>query len=88
MPGTFRTLFNQCQICCRQYHLLKTPFLVIMGGVEKIIDPFIGEDMMKYCINVEDKEYLYYKDAWHYLWGEEEINEIIPKMVEWIQKRI
>ena len=59
-----------------------------MGGVEKLVDPFIGEDMMKECVNVQDKEYLYYENVWHNIWGEDEIHEIIPKMVQWINKRI
>lgn len=58
-----------------------------MGGVDKLVDPDIGYDMIKRC-PVEDKEHLFYPNMWHNILSEEEILDILPKICLWLKKRI
>lgn len=34
----------------------------------------------------EEKEILFYKNMWHSIWQEEEIYDIMPRMIRWLNK--
>jgi len=66
---------------------LKTPWLVIQGGLDKLVDPELAYELERLSPS-DDKTVLFYDDLWHDIWHEEEIDDIIPKMIHWVEKRI
>ena len=85
-PGTIRNLLNQQEWCFANYEKLVTPFVVIHGGMDKLVDPDIGHDLLKRS-PAQDKELFFYENMWHNVWAEPEIAEIIPRLMVWLQKR-
>ncbi|KRW98241.1 hypothetical protein PPERSA_05585 [Pseudocohnilembus persalinus] len=65
----------------------KTPYLLVQGGIDKLVDPIQAEIMLQNTKS-EDKQLIYYENAWHDLWHEQEIDLIIPQVNEWVLKRI
>ncbi len=55
--------------------------------MDKLEDPD-GSKLLIERSPQEDKELLFYDNLWHNIWAEEEIEEINPKSLQWILKRI
>jgi acylglycerol lipase len=47
IPGTIRAILNMSAKCQRLYERLNTPFLVIMGGIDKMVHPDLGEELIR-----------------------------------------
>lgn len=87
MPGSVRTVLNFQEECSEMFHLLETPYLIFMGGVDKIVDPFIVVDLDKYSKST-DKSAFCYKDMWHVIWGSEDMKDVTIRVVDWTAKRL
>lgn len=42
----------------------KKPFLIISGGMDQIVDPDVGHELMRLSTST-DKEHIYYENMWH-----------------------
>lgn len=49
------------------YSKLNTPYLLIMGGKDKVVDPFLAVDLDRQA-QTEDKTTFVYKEMWHSIW--------------------
>lgn len=65
----------------------KVPFLLISGGKDKLVKPTSHFEFFKFSKS-DDKELLYYPNCWHFIYAEEEIFEIISRVIDWIGSRI
>ncbi|CAD8046343.1 unnamed protein product [Paramecium sonneborni] len=86
LPGTARVLLQMMREAPNSFKNFSKPFLIIAGGMDQIIDPDVGHELIKQSPS-NDKELIYYENMWHDCIAEQEILEIIPKIVEWINKR-
>ena len=60
---------------------------MVMGGSDKIVDPFAAVDLDARCKSTDKTTYLS-KDMWHYIPLEPEfVTEILPLMAKWINDR-
>ena len=66
---------------------METPYIVIQGGVDKLVDLFAPLDLEKES-PCKDKTTVYIKSMWHSLFYEEEILNVTEIIVDWISKRI
>lgn len=52
----------------------KCPFLIIQGGLDKLVHPMVAFDLFTHSqLPEEDKDILFYKNMWHDIWHEREI---------------
>ncbi|CAD8142583.1 unnamed protein product [Paramecium octaurelia] len=86
LPGTGRVLLKLLRETPSTFKNYKKSFLIISGGMDQIIDPDVGHELMKQSTS-PDKEHIYYENMWHDCIAEQEILEIIPQIVRWIKKR-
>jgi len=64
----------------------KNTFIMIIPGVDKIVPPLDQFDFFEKAES-NDKEIVYYENAWHSLYAEEEMFDISPKLCNWIEKQ-
>ncbi|CAD8043971.1 unnamed protein product [Paramecium primaurelia] len=86
LPGTGRVLVSTMRSLPQTFTQYKKPFLVISAGMDQIVDPDVGHELMKQSPS-QDKQMIHYENMWHDCVQEEEIIEIIPKIVDWISQR-
>ncbi|CAD8131890.1 unnamed protein product [Paramecium pentaurelia] len=86
LPGTARVLLKMMRDAPNTFKNYKKPFLIISGGMDQIVDPDVGHELMKLSTST-DKELIYYENMWHDCIAEQEILEIIPQLIKWIKKR-
>ncbi|CAD8136565.1 unnamed protein product [Paramecium octaurelia] len=86
LPGTGRTLVSTMRSLPQTFSSYKKPFLVITAGMDKVVDPNVGQELMKQSPSL-DKQIIHCDQMWHNCVQEEEILELIPKITEWIQQR-
>lgn len=65
----------------------EAPFIIVQGGIDKLVDPDVGHDLMRVSPS-KDKTCLYYQNLWHDVWHEHEIYHIMPRVIEWANKRL
>jgi acylglycerol lipase len=65
---------------------LKTPYLMIMGGNDKVVDPFLVVDLEREA-GTEDRMTFVYKEMWHSVWRGEEMGDIVNIVEHWIEER-
>lgn len=65
---------------------MKTPYLCIQAGMDTAVDLFAPLDLEKQA-PVKDKTTIYFKDMWHDVLIEEEIQEVSPIVAFWIKER-
>ena len=70
-----------------QYGNFKTPYLTVMGGMEKMVDLFAPVDLEKESPS-KDKTAFYIKDMWHSVISSPEIDEVIAVIADWLKQRI
>ncbi|KAM3131417.1 hypothetical protein pb186bvf_016489 [Paramecium bursaria] len=87
LPGTAATIMKAMQDAPDLYNQLRTPWLCVQGGLDKLVDPDLAEEL-HIKSPAEDKTVLYYDNMWHDVWHEEEIYDILPKVVEWVRLRL
>lgn len=69
------------------FEQLRTPYLLYMGGVEKVVDPFLAVDLDRQA-QCTDKTTVAIKDMWHSIWRSDEMLFIAPNTQEWILRRL
>ena len=79
-------MLNCSDFLDKTFKLYKAPFLVLQAGIDKLVDPFLGFDLMKESPST-DKEHIFYETSWHNMWGEDEIFEAIKENIRWILQR-
>ncbi|KAL4487383.1 hypothetical protein ABPG73_005893 [Tetrahymena malaccensis] len=87
IPSTVRNVINQQEVVSTTYKQYKAPFLIFTAGVDKLVDPLLGYDLMDESPSL-DKTHVFYENCWHNMWGEIEIYSAIEKTKDWILKRI
>ncbi|CAD8109352.1 unnamed protein product [Paramecium primaurelia] len=87
LPKTISTITVSMKECESMYGQLQTPWIVIQGGLDKLVDPDLAFTLQKESPS-KDKTVLYYENLWHDVWHEEEIHDIIPKVIQWLNQRI
>ena len=73
----------------RPYSDFNTPFFIINGGLDKLVDPRVGFDLINTTTNVpNDKKELYFQDdMWHNIWFDRRImKEIMPRVLSFIKR--
>ena len=66
---------------------LETPYLMVVGGGDKIIDPFVAIDLDRLSKS-KDKTTKVYPEMWHYVPLEPEyMTDIIPQVAKWLRER-
>jgi hypothetical protein len=71
------------------YSYFNTPFFIINGGLDKLVDPRVGFDLINTTPNVpNDKKELYFQDdMWHNIWFDRRImKDIMPKVLSFIKR--
>ena len=59
------------------YKQLKTPYLMLMAGVDKVCDPFLAVDLESESPSNDKTTYIL-KNVWHNIWRSEEMEQIVP----------
>lgn len=85
--STVKFILTAMDMSNATFEHFNTPFIVIQGGTDKLVDPDVGFELMEKA-KTTDKTHIFYEQMWHDVWHEEEIYEIIPKIVEWTNKRV
>ena len=75
---------NQCEITFKDY---KADYLMFMGAKDTIINNECSITLYLQCKS-EDKTLYFYENLWHDVLHEEEMFDIVPKVIEWIKHRI
>lgn len=63
-PGTAATILSAMQESERMYEKLQCPWLIIQGGVDKLVDPDVAVELYKRSPST-DKEILFYEECWY-----------------------
>ena len=64
LPGTGRVLLKMMREAPHSFQNYKKPFLIISGGMDQIVDPEVGHELIRLSTS-NDKELIYYEDMWH-----------------------
>jgi hypothetical protein len=73
----------------RDYSSFTTPFFIINGGLDKLVDPRIGFDLINTTPNVpnDKKEFYFQDDMWHNVWFDRRImSDIMPRVLSFIKR--
>ena len=62
-------------------------YIMFFGGQDKLVDPESGFTMHKQSKS-NDKTLYFYENLYHDVWHEEEMFDIVPKVLDWIKNRI
>ena len=85
--GTAGELLSSIKPIYKERKSYSVPFLMIIPGVDKLCPPQGMFDFYEESIS-NDKEIWYFPTVWHAIYIEEEIKYILPKVEEYIVKRI
>ncbi|KAL4449842.1 hypothetical protein ABPG74_008215 [Tetrahymena malaccensis] len=85
--GTVKTIYTAMESSFKTFEQYNAPFLIIQGGLDKLVDPDVGYDLIERSPS-QDKTHWYYEGMWHDIWHEPEIVELIPKVIKWCEERI
>ncbi len=84
--GTLKSLLNAMKDAKAIFREMHVPFVVVMGGLDKLVDLDFVEDLL--ALSPADcKEFWFYEKMWHNVWHEPEIDEITGRMLDWIALR-
>ncbi|CAD8069120.1 unnamed protein product [Paramecium sonneborni] len=87
LPKTISTVTVSMKESESMYRQLNTPWIVIQGGIDKLVDPDLAQILERESPS-QDKTVLFYENLWHDIWHEEEIQDIIPKVIQWLNQRV
>lgn len=71
------------------YSSFTKPFFIINGGLDKLVDPRVGFDLINTTTKVsnENKEFYFQDDMWHNVWFDRRImTEIMPRVLSFIKR--
>lgn len=85
--GTMAAILTGMENCRDTWEKFEAPFLLIQGGLDNVVSVECNVDFFEKSKSV-DKTMLIYENLWHNIIHEEEISEIMLKMIDWIKKRI
>ncbi|EGR28729.1 hypothetical protein IMG5_169260 [Ichthyophthirius multifiliis] len=84
---TIQVIYEAINSSNKTFENYKCPFIVVQGGLDKLIDPDVGFDLVERSQS-EDKQVLFYDNMWHDCWHEEELQDFLPKVINWACQRI
>ena len=72
----------------KNYSDFETPFMVVNGGCDRLVDPRVGFDLLNTSrVSSLQKEIYFQDDMWHNVWFDRRImSEIMPKALKFIQR--
>ncbi len=85
--GSIKELLKNMKSCEATFKNYEANFLLFFGGKDKTINAQSGFVLVNECKS-EDKTLYYYENLWHDIWHEEEMFDITPKVIDWINKRL
>ncbi|EGR34424.1 monoglyceride lipase, putative [Ichthyophthirius multifiliis] len=85
--GTIKNIVEYMNYCQDYLKDFKVPFIVFQGGMDKLVDPQVGNILIQKCGSI-DKEIIFKQEMWHGIPLEPEIQEYKFIISEWILKRI
>lgn len=57
---------DKCPLTFQSYN---SPFLIIQGGCDKLVNPMVAFELMQYSSTAEeDKDIIFYEHMWHDIW--------------------
>jgi len=68
-PSTIKMILTASDESNKTFEHYTSPFLVIQGGIDKLVDPDVGFDLMERSPS-KDKTHLYFENMWHDIWHE------------------
>ena len=86
MPVSISSVLESLEEVSKLYGALSAPYLLMQSGVDKSIDLFAPIDLEKESPS-KDKLTFYYKDMWHSVFYEEEIEDISRRVALGVEKR-
>ncbi|KRX02516.1 hypothetical protein PPERSA_11856 [Pseudocohnilembus persalinus] len=86
IPGSVKTILDLTDLCYESYEKLTTPFLVIQGGMDKLVDSDLAKELIQRSPS-KDQTVFFYEDLWHSVILEEEYPDIVQKIQEWLRER-
>ena len=84
---TVSTMSKNMKQSQSEFHTYETPFVIIIPGCDKLVPPEIMLEFYEKSRSL-DKQIMYYQDMWHATYVEEEIFDIVKRLVKWIDERI
>lgn len=91
--NTYKLLLNALNECSKTFGNFRANVLIIQGGIDKLVSPDGAFELLDKCQS-KDKtvnhwliQLLFYENMWHDVFHEEEIADLLPRMVEWIRLR-
>ncbi|KAL4475164.1 hypothetical protein ABPG74_001860 [Tetrahymena malaccensis] len=85
--GSLKHLTEGQMIAEKQYDQIKVPFLLFMGGKDKLCDPRLANQLQKQSPS-KDKTVVYRENMWHGIWLEPEIEEFKVTFKDWVLQRV
>jgi acylglycerol lipase len=84
--GTIKSVIQGMDNIDKTFSNYTVPFIVFVGGKDTIIDISASFELIEHSKS-QDKRLWYYDNMYHDIWNEEEIFDISPKIVKWINER-
>lgn len=84
---TFASLMDSFDICKSNFKKFKVPFVVVIGGIDKLVDVEACVDFYE-AAEIKDKTLLFAPDMWHVVPHEPEFPEILKFIGIWVEERI
>ena len=86
-PASISNLIKIRERVYPNIHNVNTPFLIIQGGHDKYVDPHGAFELIqKSC--TDDKNLIFVEEMWHDVAHEPEIYCLLPKITQWLNKRV
>jgi len=85
--GSLKALLVSMKSCEKTFKDYQANYLMFFGGQDKTVNAKCGFDMLNVSAS-EDKTLYFYENLWHDIWHEEEMFDIVPKVIDWIEKRL
>ncbi|KAL4512023.1 hypothetical protein ABPG72_005025 [Tetrahymena utriculariae] len=84
--GSLKHLTEGQMIAEKQFEQIKAPFLLFMGGKDKLCDTRLADQLYKQSPS-KDKTVVYRENMWHGIWLEPEIEEFKITFKDWVLQR-
>ena len=84
--GTIKSVIQGMDDIDKTFTKFGVPFIIFVGGKDTIIDISASFELIEKC-KIEDKQLWYYDNLYHDIWNEEEVFDICPNIIKWINDR-
>ena len=85
--GTMANILTGMELAKNSMEKFIVPFLMVQGGMDNIVNVECNIDLVIKA-TAKDKTLVFYENLWHNVLHEDEIKEILPFMVKWVDSRV